>query len=149
MKGTAINNDRNNILHNNVICNKIMDVFCLPYVPHKEEIYLTTIKSHTHFLEDPFNFTELEKVITWVKNTAPCLDGINLIKYLPSNVLVQLLNMYNYIWSENIINIPEIWKLISKQLLYQISKKTKWWKISISLTPCFIKIPNSMVKKRL
>lgn len=99
----------------------------------------------------PFSMFELKYALSECKNSAPGPDNIQYehIKHLNSNGFVNLLNIYNRIWTQR--TFPENWK---KSFTIPIPKIGKDFTIPtnirpINLTNCLSKVFEKMINKRL
>lgn len=129
------------------------------HIAKAEEINTPIILDTNHPLENNFNLQELTSVLKGKKKyTAPGSDQITynqlllsrIIKNLPEQALIILLNIYNAIWN-NIIYIPPKWKQIKIIALLKPDKDKTNEKSyrPISLISVFMKIMNTMIKNRL
>ena len=98
-----------------------------------------------------FSMTELMNAIQKSNNSAAGPDDIHyeIIRQLPESVLETLLNIYNYIWEEEIF--PVEWKMAT---IIPIPKPEKDPMICnnyrpIALTSCLCKIQEKMINERL
>lgn len=123
------------------------------YVPTKDEVSYPYIKPTSRTLENNFKLKELLYVLRSKKiDTSPGLDNISysMVKHLPHNALLILLDGYNSIWN-NVTNIPDVWKKIKIIALLK-PNKDKMSEESyrpVSLISCIAKIFHTMIRNRL
>lgn len=103
------------------------------------------------WIQNPFEFYEFEAALGNKKNSSPGPDFIpySVIKKLPKNAKIILLDIFNQLWSHNVI--PSSWKI---QYIVPILKPNKDSNCidsyrPISLTSCFAKLFETMLKNRL
>lgn len=107
--------------------------------------------SSAKWLEDPFSISEFTAALVNKKNTSPGPDKIPylVIKNLPLSSQLLLLNIFNQLWYSK--KIPDAWK---EQYVVPIPKPNKNLNNldsyrPISLTSCFSKLFESMLKSRI
>lgn len=112
------------IKKNNNIGGMFVKLILADYVQHITEISVWIINSTSYPLETNFNINKLKLAIqSKHKNTAPGINGISyiMIKNLPSNALLIILNTFNDIWN-NKIKIPHVWKHFRVVAILKLNK---------------------------
>lgn len=144
----------------NCLANHFASVSATSSYSHTFQTIKTQIETHHLSFESQnneiynqlFSYSELTLCITnYIKNTAPGPDDIHpfMIKNLPEQGLIQMLNIYNHIWSSH--QFPSTW---SQAIIVPILKPNKESHSPtnyrpISLTCVLCKILEKMVSKRL
>lgn len=130
------------------LMNSLAPQYVLPYV---ESILNLSPKDHDDPLNNGFNMKELLSAIKPGLNTAPGSDNVHypMIENLPKICKLQLLNIFNAIWKES--KIPEIWRevVVVPSLKPEKSPESYSSYRPISLTSCFLKTFERMIKFRL
>lgn len=101
--------DNKEIINDKELAERFMKNIAPDYVPAKDEVIYPNIKPTNRILESNFELKELLNVLRSKKiDTSPGLDNISysMVKHLPHNALLILLDGYNNIWN-NVTNIPD------------------------------------------
>lgn len=122
-----------------------LDKICPPWVPTNPDIYPTSAECD-HF-ETQFSFLELNVALEDKNmNSAPGMDGVDfeVIDSMPIKFKLLLLDIFNHMYAT--ADFPQSW---TNSFVHFIPKADGINLRPISLTPCFCKLMETMIKNRL